>query len=74
MQNERGNSNRFEPPSSARNGRNHQHFIAFLKAVFLIAQKANIFLVDIEIDEAANLSVIAAQMLPQAPENGSQFR
>ena len=53
------------PPSPPRNRRDHQNFIAVLERVLLIAQEPNIFLVHIEVDEAADLPILAAQMLAQ---------
>lgn len=51
--------------SSPGDGRNHQQFVAFLKAVVLIAQEADVFLVYIDINEAEDLPVLAAQLLAQ---------
>jgi len=52
--------------ATARDRRNDQHFVPLLEAVLFISQKANIFLVHIEVDEAANLAVLAAQMLAKS--------
>src|SRR5580693_5633639 len=64
--------------ASPRNRRNHQHLVAFLKAVFVVPQEADIFLVDIEVDKAANLSIFSAQVLPKrrkaALDIGYKFR
>src|ERR1700723_514814 len=43
----------------------HQDFVILLEVIFLIAEKADVFLVDVKVDEAANLTVIAAQVLAQ---------
>src|SRR5215469_3074699 len=56
-------SNRLRAPTGDR--RNHQHFVALLEPVLLIPQEADIFLVDVEVDEPPDLSVLSAQMLAQ---------
>src|SRR5580693_8359997 len=49
---------------------NHQHFVPILECVLLVAEEANVFLVDVEIDEAAHLSGIVAQVRAQSRESG----
>src|SRR6516225_1765952 len=54
--------------AATRNRRNHQHFIPILKAVLLIPQKADVFLIHIEVDKAPDLPVVSTQMRPQRRE------
>jgi len=55
--------------TSAGDRRNHEYFVAILKAVLLVAKKTDVFLVDIEVDEPTNLPVFAAQVRPQRRES-----
>ena len=52
---------------SARDRRHQQHFIPVLKRILRPAQKADVFLVHINVEEAADLSGLVAQV-------GLQFR
>src|SRR5579863_3120297 len=51
--------------ASAGDGGNDQHLVALLEAVLLISEKADVFFVDIEVDEAADLAVFSAQVLAE---------
>src|ERR1035437_5745835 len=66
------------PTSSAGDGWNHQHLVALLKVVFLVAQEANILFVDIKIDKSPYLPVLSTQVCPQCRKTvfdlGDQLR
>ena len=47
---------------SARNRGDEQYFIAFLEGVRLSAEEADVFLVHVHIEKAANLSGVVAEM------------
>jgi hypothetical protein len=44
------------------NGGNHQNLVTVFEGILLVAKKADVFLVDVEIDEPANLSLLIAKM------------
>ena len=46
----------------AGDGRDHQHFVAVFEGILLIAQEADVFFVDVEVDEAAHLALFVAQV------------
>src|SRR5579863_6987630 len=50
---------------SARNRGDHQDLVALLEAVGFVTEKADVLLVDIEVDEAADLAVLAPEVLAQ---------
>ena len=54
--------------------RNDKNFIAILEGVLLVAEEADVFLVDVEVDEAAHLSLLVAQMRPQGRKAGLRCR
>ena len=39
-----------------------QHFIPILEVILLVAEKADVFLVHVKVDEAANLTLLVAQI------------
>jgi hypothetical protein len=49
-----------EAPASDR--WNHKNLIAILESVLLVAEKANVFFVHVEVDKAAHLSLLVAEM------------
>lgn len=50
---------------TARDGWNQQNFVAFLEGIGLSAEESDVFLIHIDIEEAANLALIVAQVRPQ---------
>ena len=60
--------------TSAGDGGDNQYFVPFLKAVRLIAKEADVLFIHIEIDEAADRAVFAAQMLAQSRETAFDIR
>ena len=44
--------------SAARDGRNQHHFVAILKRVGLAAEEADVFVVYVDVDEAAKLALL----------------
>src|SRR5579875_426701 len=48
--------------AAAGDGRNDEYLVAIFKRILLVAQEADIFLVDVEVDEAAHLSGLIAQV------------
>jgi hypothetical protein len=65
----RCNSEEKDLSAAACDGGDYQHLVPILEAVFLIAEEADIFFVDIEVDEAANLAVLAAEVLAESRES-----
>jgi hypothetical protein len=47
---------------SSRDRWHQQNFIAFLEGIRLSAQKADVFFVDINVQESANLTLVVAQV------------
>src|SRR6266702_4322897 len=56
----------FLSATAACNGWNHKHLVAVLKAVLVIAEEADVFFVDVKIDEAAHMTVFTTQMWTQS--------
>ena len=63
-----------ELSAAAGDGRNDQNFVSFFKAVLFIAEEADVFFVYIEVNEAANLSVFASQVLAKRRETAFNIR
>lgn len=61
----------------ARDRRDEQHFIAFLKRVCLSAEESDIFLVNVDVQESANLSAVVSKVRLQLRklliEHGEEF-
>jgi len=49
---------------------NHQNFIAILEGVLLVSEEADVFLVDVEVDETAHLSLLIAEVGLQGGKAG----
>ena len=60
--------------AAAGDGGDHQHLIAVLEGILLVAEEADVFFVDIEVDEAAHLALLVAQMLSQGRKAGLDLR
>jgi len=67
-----------QPPTmgqlaSARNRRDEENAIAFLEGAGFPAQEADVFLVEIDIEELADLALVVANMAAESREAGSKL-
>jgi hypothetical protein len=67
-----------ELAAAAGDGGDYQDLVIVFEVIFLVAEEADVFFVDIEVDEAADLAVFAAEVLAEGRELvldlGDQFR
>jgi len=59
--------------ASARNRRDEENAIAFLESAGFPAQEADVFLVEIDIEELADLALVVADVAAESREAGSKL-
>src|SRR2546425_12664276 len=59
--------------ASARNRRDEENAIAFLESARFPAQEADVFLVEIDIEELADLALVVANLAAESREAGSKL-
>src|SRR5437899_633836 len=64
---------RWVQSASARNRRDEENAIAFLESAGFPAQEADVFLVEIDIEELADLALVVADVAAESREAGSEF-
>src|SRR6267154_124548 len=63
----------FPLEGSAGDGGDDQYFIAVFECVFVVAEKTDVFFVDVEIDESPNLAVVVAEVGLERGKAGLDF-
>src|SRR5713101_6595964 len=64
---------RWVQSASARNRRDEENAIAFLEGAGFPAEEADVFLVEIDIEELADLALVVANMAAESREAGSEL-
>src|ERR1700754_4614890 len=59
--------------ATAGDGRDDKYFVAVFETVFVVAEKADVFFVDVEIAEAPNLTMVVAQVWVERGKAGLDF-